>query len=50
MEAYGCGARAAIEPNDVPPGQEKNERIDLLLLDPAPDSGVRSTKGCVSSE
>jgi len=61
IEAYGCGVRRAratarssqvetMAANNLPAEQKKNERIDLALLDPTLDSGVRSSEGCVSSE
>lgn len=50
LAVVGCGEIHPIAPNNVPWGQKKNERIDFVLLDPAPDSGVRSPEGCESVE
>ena len=50
IHAYGCGENRPVAPNNVPWGRKKNERVDLLLLDPAPSSSVHSLEGCSPAE
>jgi outer membrane protein OmpA-like peptidoglycan-associated protein len=50
LAAHGCAARANDTPSSTPVAREKNARIDLRLLPPAPKSGVRSDAGCVPCE
>jgi outer membrane protein OmpA-like peptidoglycan-associated protein len=50
VAAFGCGHAHPIAPNNVPWGQKKNERIELVVLDPAPASGVASSAGCAAAE
>jgi OOP family OmpA-OmpF porin len=50
MPAYGCGENRPVAPNNVPWGRKKNERVELLLLDPAPASSVHSLEGCSAAE
>jgi OOP family OmpA-OmpF porin len=49
-KAYGCGENRPVAPNNVPWGRKKNERVELLLLDPAPSSSVHSLAGCSVAE
>jgi len=50
IHAYGCGENRPVAPNNVPWGRKKNERVDVLLLDPAPASSVHSLQGCSAAE
>ncbi|MDD9933529.1 MAG: OmpA family protein [Myxococcales bacterium] len=50
LKSYGCGSNRPVAPNNVPWGRKRNERIDLLLLDPAPPAGVHSLEGCTDSK
>jgi outer membrane protein OmpA-like peptidoglycan-associated protein len=50
IHAYGCGENRPVAPNNVPWGRKKNERVDVLLLDPAPASSVHSLEGCSAAE
>jgi outer membrane protein OmpA-like peptidoglycan-associated protein len=50
IQAYGCGENRPVAPNNVPWGRKKNERVELLLLDPAPTTGVHSLTGCSAAE
>jgi outer membrane protein OmpA-like peptidoglycan-associated protein len=49
MSAYGCGEARPIAPNNVPWGRKKNDRVEVLTLDPASPSGVQSLNGCGAS-
>lgn len=50
LSAVGCGQLHPIAPNNVPWGQKKNERLEVVVLDPAPAAGVASSEGCVPAE
>ena len=50
IHAYGCGENRPVAPNNVPWGRKKNERVEVLLLDPAPTSSVHSVEGCSTAE
>jgi outer membrane protein OmpA-like peptidoglycan-associated protein len=49
LHPYGCGQNRPVAPNNVPWGRRRNERIELLLLDPAPEPGVHSLDNCQPS-
>lgn len=50
LSAVGCGQTHPIAPNNVPWGQKKNERVEVVVLDPAPAGGVASSEGCAPAE
>ena len=46
LQAWGCGQASPVAPNNVPWGRKRNERIELLLLDPVGAQSVGSSQGC----
>jgi outer membrane protein OmpA-like peptidoglycan-associated protein len=50
VRALGCGQTRPVAPNNVPWGRKKNDRVEVLVLDPAPSGDVHSLSGCMASE
>jgi outer membrane protein OmpA-like peptidoglycan-associated protein len=50
VRALGCGHSRPVAPNNVPWGRKKNDRLEVLVLDPAPSGHVQSLEGCMASE
>jgi len=50
VRALGCGQTRPVAPNNVPWGRKKNDRLEVLVLDPAPSGDVHSLSGCMASE
>ena len=50
VRALGCGQARPVAPNNVPWGRKKNDRLEVLVLDPASNADVHSPEGCMASE
>jgi outer membrane protein OmpA-like peptidoglycan-associated protein len=50
VRVLGCGHTRPVAPNNVPWGRKKNDRVEVLILDPASNRAVHSSEGCVATE
>jgi outer membrane protein OmpA-like peptidoglycan-associated protein len=50
VRALGCGQTRPVAPDNVPWGRKKNDRLEVLVLDPAANAGIQSLEGCMASE
>ena len=50
VRALGCGQTRPVAPDNVPWGRKKNDRLEVLVLDPAANADVQSLEGCMASE
>jgi outer membrane protein OmpA-like peptidoglycan-associated protein len=50
VHALGCGQARPVAPNNVPWGRKKNDRLEVLVLDPASNADVHLPQGCMASE
>ena len=50
VRALGCGQARPVAPDNVPWGRKKNDRLEVLVLDPAANADVQSLEGCMASE
>jgi outer membrane protein OmpA-like peptidoglycan-associated protein len=50
VRALGCGHSRPVAPNNVPWGRKKNDRLEVLTLDPTASTDVHSLEGCMASE
>jgi outer membrane protein OmpA-like peptidoglycan-associated protein len=48
LEAFGCGSKRPLAP-DKRGQREKNERVELWVIDPLPAAGMRSSLGCTDA-
>jgi outer membrane protein OmpA-like peptidoglycan-associated protein len=50
VRVLGCGHARPVAPNNVPWGRKKNDRVEVLILDPAANGAVHSSEGCSATE
>jgi outer membrane protein OmpA-like peptidoglycan-associated protein len=50
VRVLGCGHTRPVAPNNVPWGRKKNDRVEVLILDPAASGAVHSSEGCIATE
>lgn len=48
LEAWGCGSKSPIQPNNTPEGRAANRRVMLLIVDP-PSPTAKLAEGCTTA-